>query len=168
MRRKARRGGGRQLEVEIAQLGGRGDGVAEVDGKPAFVPFALPGERARVRLAGEKAAGYRAELLEITSASQQRVEPACPHFGPCGGCTVQHLETAAYRAWKRQQVVQALQRRGFETPPVAELTQVPANARRRAVAAPNSNAPTADNNTTPPSVWIAPQSNGTPSSPSMA
>lgn len=135
MRRRARRGGGRQLEVEIAQLGGRGDGVTEVDGKPVFVPFALPGEKVRLRITGEKAGGYKAELLEIVRPSAQRVEPPCPHYGPCGGCTVQHLAENPYRDWKREQVVQALNRRGFEDPPVGPLQTVPANSRRRATLA---------------------------------
>jgi len=139
MRRRARRGGGRQLDIAIDHLGGRGDGVAEpattgLD-KPVFVPFALPGERVRVRLLAEIAAGYKAELLELLAESPERVEPPCPHFGPCGGCTVQHLADDAYRKWKRGQVVQALRRRGFAEPPVAELQTVPPASRRRATLA---------------------------------
>ena len=45
MRRRARPGGGRQLELEITELGGRGDGVGQADGRPVFVAGALPGER---------------------------------------------------------------------------------------------------------------------------
>ncbi|MBK1670736.1 hypothetical protein CKO28_22205 [Rhodovibrio sodomensis] len=131
MRRKARKGGGRQVELEIGQLGGRGDGVGEIEGRPVFVPFTLPGEQVQVRLTGEKAGGYKGDLIELLSESADRVEPGCPHFGPCGGCTVQHLAAAPYRAWKHGQVVQALRRRGFDAPPVAELTAVPPRTRRR-------------------------------------
>ena len=54
-------------EVEIVRLGAQGDGIAEApDGRPRFVPFALPGER--VRLTGD-------ELVEIVGARQPR--PAC-------------------------------------------------------------------------------------------
>jgi 23S rRNA (uracil1939-C5)-methyltransferase len=132
MRRKARRGGGRQLELTIAELGARGDGLAEVDGRPVFVPFALPGETVRVRLTGEKAAGYKGELLEVMTPAAERVEAPCPHYGPCGGCSVQHLADAAYVAWKHGLVGQALGRRGFAQPPVGELVRVPARSRRRA------------------------------------
>jgi 23S rRNA (uracil1939-C5)-methyltransferase len=135
MRRKARRGGGRQIEVTIDALGGRGDGVAAYEGKPVFVPFALPGETARVRLTGQRAGGYKAEVLEILDAAPERVEAPCPHFGPCGGCTVQHLDAGAYRRWKQDQVVQALNRRGFDEPPVAEMVEVGEGTRRRAALA---------------------------------
>ena len=143
MRRRARKGGGRQVALEIGQLGGRGDGVGEIDGRPVFVPFTLPGERAQVRLSGEKAGGYKGELIELLSASPDRAEPGCPHYGPCGGCTVQHLADAPYRAWKHGQVVQALQRRGFEAPPVANLAAVPPRTRRRATLAAKLDAGTA-------------------------
>jgi 23S rRNA (uracil1939-C5)-methyltransferase len=135
MRRKARKGGGKQLELTIDGLGGRGDGVAEHDGQPVFVPFALPGERVRVRLAGKSRAGVRGELLELLEESPERVAPPCPHFGPCGGCTVQHLADGAYRRWTGEQVRTALTRRGFAEPPIAEPVFVGANTRRRAVLA---------------------------------
>ncbi len=132
MRRKARKGGGKQIEATIDTLGGRGDGVAEHAGQPVFAPFALPGERVRLRLTGKSRAGVRGEVLEILSESPERVEPPCPHFGPCGGCTVQHLADAAYRRWTRELVTTALARRGFDAPPVAEPVFVGANTRRRA------------------------------------
>lgn len=139
MRRRARRGGGRQIEVTVDSLGGRGDGVAQPGttglDKPVFVPFALPGERVRVRVVSEISAGYKAEILELLSEAPERVEPPCPHFGPCGGCTVQHLAPKAYETWKRELVVQALRRRGFEAPPVGELFAVGQGTRRRATLA---------------------------------
>ena len=135
MRRQARKGGGKQIEVTVETLGGRGDGVAHRDGQPVFVPFTLPGETVRVRLKGESRAGVRAEALEILDESPERVEPPCPHFGPCGGCSVQHLGDAAYRRWTLDQVTAALERRGFVAPPVRDALFVGRNTRRRAVLA---------------------------------
>lgn len=135
MRRKARRGGGRQVEVTIESLGGRGDGVAEVDGRPVFVPFALPGERLRVRLVGEHAAGLRAEPIELIDPSPERVEPPCLHFGPCGGCALQHMAEDAYVRWKQDLAGQALGRQGLSGNVVAEMVRVPERSRRRATLA---------------------------------
>ena len=132
MRRKARKGGGRQIDLEIDSLGGRGDGVGQHEGQPVFVPFALPGERVRVRLNGQGQAGVRGELLELLSEAPDRATPPCPHFGACGGCTVQHLAGPAYRRWTRDLVVQALARRGFSDPPVADPVFVGGSSRRRA------------------------------------
>jgi 23S rRNA (uracil1939-C5)-methyltransferase len=135
MRRKARKGGGKQIEATIESLGGRGDGVTSHHGQPVFAPFALPGERVRLRLVGKSSAGVRGEVLEILDESPDRVAPPCAHFGPCGGCTVQHLADPAYRRWTREQVEIALRRRGFTAPPVAEPVFVGRKTRRRATLA---------------------------------
>ena len=136
MRRKARKGGGRQLEVAIEALGGRGDGVARLpDGRPVYVPQSLPGDRLRVRLTGERAGGVTAEVVELLAEGPGRQEPPCRHYGPCGGCSLQHLAPDRYLAWKRDLVVTALERRGFVDPPVGDLATVAPDSRRRAVLA---------------------------------
>jgi 23S rRNA (uracil1939-C5)-methyltransferase len=116
---------GMQVEVTIEKLGAQGDGVAVTDGGPVFVPFALPGERVRV-----KAAGERGTLLKVLEPSADRAAPECSHFGKCGGCAVQHLERKAYLAWKRDQAAAALRSRGIEAE-VEEVRPVPPGSRRR-------------------------------------
>ncbi len=135
MRRKARRGGGRQAEITIEALGGRGDGVAQLDGRPVFVPLTLPGDRVRLRVTGEKAGGFKAEMIELLAPGPGRVAPPCPHYGPCGGCALQHLDVARMAEWKRAQVTQALTRRGLPDAPVEPLIAVPPGSRRRAALA---------------------------------
>ena len=93
-RRRARAGGGRQVEVTIDELGGQGDGIARWQGRPLFVPLTLPGDRLRVRLTGERAGAWVGEAVELIAEGPGRVAPPCPHFGPCGGCSLQHLEAA--------------------------------------------------------------------------
>jgi len=110
-----------QAEVEIDRLGARGDGVAEAAGRLLYVPFALPGERWRV---GE---GGSSLLLRAHPA---RADPACVHFGTCGGCVAQHMPDELYAAWKREVVVEAFRHRGI-TAPVAPLSRVPLGSRRR-------------------------------------
>ena len=132
MRRKARPGGGRQAEVTVERLGGRGDGVAQLDGQPVFVPLTLPGERLSVRLTGERAGGIRAEMVELLEAAPERVAAPCRHFGPCGGCALQHLEAGRYGAWKQALVGEALAQRGLPDNVVAPLVSIPPGSRRRA------------------------------------
>jgi 23S rRNA (uracil1939-C5)-methyltransferase len=114
----------------IARLGHRGDGVAAGAEGEIYVPGALPGETVDV----EEVAGHpdRRRLVDIDHPSAQRVLPICPHFGVCGGCAVQHLVFAGYRAWKRGLVVEALLRAGLDAP-VAELIDAHGDGRRRAV-----------------------------------
>ena len=132
MRRRARPGGGRQVEIEIATLGGRGDGVADDDGRPLFIAGALPGDRVRARVTGERSGGRKGEVLELLAAGPGRVEPPCRHFGSCGGCQLQHLADDRYAAWKRELLIKALARCGLPGDRVAPLLRVAPGSRRRA------------------------------------
>ncbi|HMM68789.1 MAG TPA: 23S rRNA (uracil(1939)-C(5))-methyltransferase RlmD [Dokdonella sp.] len=79
------------LEVEIDSLTHDGRGVARVDGKALFVAGALPGERVLVRYSGRHRNYDEARVVELLTRSPDRIEPRCPHFGACGGCSLQHL-----------------------------------------------------------------------------
>ena len=112
----------------IARLGAQGDGVADTAAGPVYIPFALPGET--VVAARER---DRGTLISVLEPSPQRTEPACRHFGECGGCALQHLDDAAYRAWKRERVVQALGARGIDAGLVGDLVPCQPRSRRRVV-----------------------------------
>lgn len=119
------------IELTIGALGSRGDGIAHHAGQPVFVPFALPGERVRVRLAGRRGDGLAAEPLAWIDRSD-RAPDRCQHFTRCGGCVLQHLPDPAYQDWVRVQVVDALSRRGLPTSLVEPAQAMPPGARRRA------------------------------------
>ena len=114
----------------INRIGHRGDGIADGADGPIYVAGALPGERVEV----DNWPGHpdRRQLLNVETPSPERIAPICPHFGTCGGCALQHWETAAYRAWKRGLVVEALRQTGIEAP-VADLIDAHGEGRRRAV-----------------------------------
>lgn len=111
--------------LTIARLGQRGDGVAEAQDGQVFVPYALPGETVRVVRDGE-----RGQIVEIVAPVASRVSAICPLFSRCGGCAAQHMEERLYRAWKRSQVVTALERAGIEAP-VGEVVDAHGAGRRR-------------------------------------
>ncbi|NTG49443.1 class I SAM-dependent RNA methyltransferase [Agrobacterium rhizogenes] len=119
--------------VTIQKLGAQGDGIVQGADGPIYVPFALPGET--VAIARVKSEGT---LMSIASASPDRREPHCRHFGPdgvngtCGGCTLQHYADAPYRAFKRQLVIDALRSKGL-TPEVDDLIAAHPGERRRVV-----------------------------------
>jgi 23S rRNA (uracil1939-C5)-methyltransferase len=116
--------------LRITALGHRGDGIAETDHGPIYVPYALPGESVEV----EAVPGHpdRRHLLAVESTSPERIAAICPHFGTCGGCALQHWSFASYRAWKRGLVIEALAQVGLEAP-VADLIDAHGAGRRRAV-----------------------------------
>ena len=113
------------IELSIESIGQHGDGIAHFGGDRLFVPFALPGEHIRAERDGS-----RANLVEVLQASPDRIEPPCPHFTQCGGCSLQHLSPSAYAAFKRNLVIEPLRRVGLE-PPVAELVDARGAGRRR-------------------------------------
>lgn len=114
-------------ELLIERLGARGDGVARIDGGMTYIPFALPGERVS---AGPSRDASRT-LVEVLRPSPDRVAPVCRHFGVCGGCRLQHIETGAYLAWKREQVRIVFAARGLDVQ-VAPIMTFPGARRRRA------------------------------------
>lgn len=111
--------------LTIARVAGQGDGVAETPAGPVFAPLTLPSEVVR----GEVRDG-RLESIELLEASPDRVAPLSPHYGDCGGCSLQHWANSPYLAWKRDQVVAALARERIETE-VEATVAVPAGTRRR-------------------------------------
>ena len=130
--RKPDRDAGEIADVTIESIGARGDGIAHRNGAPVFVPFSVPGDRLRVRLGAAREQGHGGEIVEILDKGNERAEPACRHFGVCGGCALQHMADAAYAEWKCALVRSALAHRGLEGVAVAGLIRTPPGSRRRA------------------------------------
>lgn len=107
------------LTIEDIAFGGKG--VARHQGMVVFVPFVAPGETVSARIVALKKRYAEAELVSILTPSPHRVEPPCPVFGICGGCSYQHLAYEQQLAVKAAQVEQTLRR-------VGRLEQVPMQA----------------------------------------
>ena len=103
---------GEKYEITIKTLGASGEGVGRVADFTVFVPGALPGERVLVRIDEVKKTYARGKLVEILEKSPQRISSACPIYDFCGGCQLQHLSYEGQLHWKRQQVVDAVERIG--------------------------------------------------------
>jgi tRNA/tmRNA/rRNA uracil-C5-methylase (TrmA/RlmC/RlmD family) len=102
---------GRIEEIVCEGVAHGGEAVGRLaDGRAVFVPYAIPGERVRVRVTQARRRFARAELIEVVEASPDRVAAPCPHFGPgrCGGCAWQHLRPEAQAALKGRLVREQL------------------------------------------------------------
>jgi len=86
-------------------------------GKAIFVPLTLPGETVTAHVTEERRSFAKAELNQILSASADRISPACPYFGNCGGCHYQHASYPAQLAIKHQILRETLTRAGVSIPP---------------------------------------------------
>src|SRR6266571_2075060 len=103
---------GSQLEVTIESLDDEGRGVGHaIGGLEVHVSNALPGEEVRVAVEHQSPHAPRAwarTLALLGPPAEERVTPACPGHGECGGCMLQHLAYAAQLTEKRRIVERAL------------------------------------------------------------
>ncbi|EFL88852.1 class I SAM-dependent RNA methyltransferase [Ahrensia sp. R2A130] len=113
-------------DFTIDALGTLGHGIAkDARGHPAYIPRTIPGER--VEASGE---APHLDLDAVLEPSPDRIDPICPHFERCGGCTFQHMSLTAQRAWKRSEVERAFAKAGLKVE-VAETIGNAPNSRRR-------------------------------------
>ncbi|KAK9863640.1 hypothetical protein WJX84_011080 [Apatococcus fuscideae] len=102
-----------EVELDCTALAFGGQGVCRQDsGFVIFCNAAFPGEKLIACITAIKRGHAVATKLRTLQAHDHAVSAPCPHFGPCGGCTLQNLEYAAQLTAKREWVVSALQRIG--------------------------------------------------------
>ncbi|QGQ94154.1 23S rRNA (uracil(1939)-C(5))-methyltransferase RlmD [Paenibacillus psychroresistens] len=98
--------------ADIIGIGHEGEGVGRVDGFTLFIHGALPGEQVLVRVVKlKKQFGY-GKLIKVLKVSPERVEAPCTIYKQCGGCQLQHLSYEGQLKYKRQMVVDSLERIG--------------------------------------------------------
>ena len=102
--------------VTIESLDQEGRGVARIAGKTVFVEGALPGEHVRIETLKVKPSFEVARVAAIGRAAASRVTPRCPHFGVCGGCSLQHADPSLQVAAKQRTLEDALARIGRVRP----------------------------------------------------
>ena len=133
-RRRRRKFSRDPFEAGVEDLSHDGRGVATHEEKKVFIHGALPGERVMARLTDRKRHFDEGEALEILESSPDRIEPECPHFGQCGGCSLQHLHPERQIEYKDRTLRQNLARIGKVEPEAwwAPLTGPLWGYRRRA------------------------------------
>lgn len=113
-----------RLRLSCERLGSELEGVCLNEGMPVFVPGVLPGEEADVLCVKVQPRYAFGRLMEVLTPSPDRVEPPCPVYDRCGGCSGQHMRYEATLAAKRAQVFDCLTRigglplRSEDVPPV--------------------------------------------------
>jgi 23S rRNA (uracil1939-C5)-methyltransferase len=108
-------------QVTVEKMGQHGDGVATAEGRHLHLPKVLPSEIVEVE---------RGKVTEVVSASRDRVEPFCPKFENCGGCTLQHWREEPYAQWKRSLLERALEAKGLN-PVIEAMIDAHGEGRRR-------------------------------------
>jgi len=102
--------------VTIESLGHDGRGVTHIEGKAVFIDGALPGEVVDFEYLTSRKKFDEGRVTHVQQASPDRVEPKCPHFGLCGGCSLQHMEAGAQIRAKQQVLLDNLRHIGKVEP----------------------------------------------------
>jgi 23S rRNA (uracil1939-C5)-methyltransferase len=103
---------GQTVEVQVESAAFEGAAVAKLDDFVLFVRGAVPGDRVKALVRRKRRKYAEATVEEVIEPSPHRVDPRCPHFGPCGGCRWQNVDYGHQLEFKRQQVVDLLERVG--------------------------------------------------------
>ncbi|MEW6764816.1 MAG: 23S rRNA (uracil(1939)-C(5))-methyltransferase RlmD [Pseudomonadota bacterium] len=104
------------FEASITGFSHEGRGVAHHEEKVVFVDGALLGERVKVKLTKTHRRFDEGEVIDVLDASPDRVEARCPHFGLCGGCSLQHMRDTAQIGAKQGVLLDNLRQLGKVEP----------------------------------------------------
>lgn len=117
--------------VTIEGMNSQGAGVARIDGRAVFVAGALPGELCEIKLLKVSNTAVYAKAFRIIEPSAHRIEPECPYFSKCGGCSFLHADYGEELDIKRSRVNDALRRIGGLDISVTEIIGAPTRCRYR-------------------------------------
>mgnify|MGYP000904249023 CR=1 FL=1 len=114
------------LTLRIERLSSDGSGVAHSpDGETVFVPGAAPGDEADVRIVKDCKRYAFGILDHLRTPSPDRIPVDCAVAGPCGGCSLRHLDYTAELRAKQENVTDAFRRIGGLDVPVLDICPSP-------------------------------------------
>jgi len=102
--------------ASIESLSHEGRGIASIHGKTTFIHGALPGEEVLFKYTNRRARFDEGYSVEVIKASPDRHVPECPHFGVCGGCSLQHMDSVRQLEHKQEVLIQQLEHIGSVKP----------------------------------------------------
>ena len=113
---------GQIVELEITDMTDDGKGLGRLSGLAIFVAGAVPGDKVSVRITRLKKRYAFAETITLLEASAARVQPLCPYYKDCGGCSMLELSYDEQLRIKRKNIITKLERIGaLEEPTVREV-----------------------------------------------
>lgn len=114
------------MRIKVEKMNSRGQGIGRIDGLVTFVDGALPGEEVEAEVVVRKRDYAVAKVVSILSPSSERRNPACLHFGSCGGCQLQHASYDCQLSLKAELAADALRRiGGFRSLPIKPCVPSP-------------------------------------------
>lgn len=102
--------------VIVHSLSHDGRGIATINNKTTFIPETLPGEEILCTITQKRTSYQEAKALKILNSAPERIKPPCQHFGVCGGCNLQHMNTEMQLQLKQQTLLNQLKHFGNVSP----------------------------------------------------
>ena len=91
--------------LEVIDAGAKGKSIAKAaDGRVVFIDNAVPGDIATIQTTKKRTAYFEGSAISFSKYSDKRVEPACQHFGTCGGCKWQSMGYEHQLFFKQKEV----------------------------------------------------------------
>jgi 23S rRNA (uracil1939-C5)-methyltransferase len=106
---------GQIIEVEIIDVNHMGKGVAKIDNFVIFIDGAINGDIAEVKITEKKKNYAIGKLVKLIKSSEKRINPYCNHFEKCGGCQLMHMDYKEQLCFKKNLVINELNRAGINT-----------------------------------------------------
>jgi len=97
-------------DITIEAIAAEGKAIAHIEDKVLFVGNTVPGDIVDIQITRKKKTFLEGRVINYKKLSKDRTEPACIHFGTCGGCKWQMLPYEKQLEAKQQQVEDALNR----------------------------------------------------------
>ena len=117
---------GQVLTLKLESWGRLGEAVGYHHGREVFVLGGIPGERVEAEVLRVRRGYASAQVVQVLTPSDNRIEPPCEYYGACTGCQWQHLSYAAQLEAKHDKVTSALRRvGGFDDPEVRPVLPSP-------------------------------------------
>lgn len=102
----------KEYEIMITNLGFQGEGVGRIDNFTVFVEGALPNELVKIKIVKVSKNYAFGKLIDIIKPSNERRTPICDIYKRCGGCQIQHISYEAQLKFKKQRVIDSIERIG--------------------------------------------------------
>jgi 23S rRNA (uracil1939-C5)-methyltransferase len=116
----------RTVPLHLEDMAYQGAAIGREDGRIVFAEYGIPGEDVLVAIEKDRKDHSLGRVIEVRTASPERVDPPCPYFGICGGCQWQHIRYEYQLVLKQAVVRQQLRRIGkFDDPPVLPTVPSP-------------------------------------------
>lgn len=105
--------------------------LAKIDNKNVFIPFAVPGEKLEIEITKSFRDYDEAKIVNVLESSPQRIQPACPLYGRCGGCNMMHIDFAYQTELKKGVLAELMERAGVAVPQIQVVSGSPLGYRSR-------------------------------------